>query len=115
MVVDDQEPFRRVVGELVDAIGEFELVGEAISGADALSSLEELSPQLVIIDKRMPGLTGIETARLITSRRPDTVVLLVSLETPDLSALETTGASAFVRKQDLSTTLLRQIWRDHRR
>lgn len=112
MVVDDQEPFRKVVGELIDAIPEFRLVAEATSGAEALSSLEELAPELVIVDKRMPGLSGIETAQLITARRPGTVVVLVSLETPDLSVLDPTGATAFVRKQELSTGLLRQIWHE---
>ncbi|MFL5827262.1 MAG: response regulator transcription factor [Thermoleophilaceae bacterium] len=113
LVVDDQEPFRKVVRELIDALPEFELVGEATSGADALSALEALSPQFVIVDKRMPGLTGIETARLITARRPGTVVLIVSLEEPDLAARDSAGAAAFVRKQELSTTLLREVWREH--
>jgi len=112
MVVDDQEPFRRVVGELIDAIPEFELVGEATSGAEALSSLEELAPDFVIVDKRMPGITGIETAGLIMARRPGTVVVLVSLEAPDQTVLGSTGAAAFVRKQEISTRLLRRIWHE---
>jgi CheY-like chemotaxis protein len=65
------------------------------------------------MDKRMPGMGGIEASRLITSRHPRVVVVIASVEEPDARALESSRAAAFIRKQDLSPRLLRDIWREH--
>src|SRR6185437_2280350 len=60
LVVDDQEPFREVAREVVAATDGFKLIGEAASGEQALAAADELCPQLVIMDKRLPGLSGVE-------------------------------------------------------
>jgi CheY-like chemotaxis protein len=67
----------------------------------------------VIIDKRMPGMGGIEASRAITARHPTVVVLIVSVEELDPDVLAYSGAADFVRKQAISVGLLRQVWRDH--
>jgi DNA-binding NarL/FixJ family response regulator len=113
LVVDDHGSSREVVREVVAATDGFELVGEATSGEQALDATDELRPQLVIMDKRMPGMGGIEASRLITSRHPHIVVVIASVEEPDARALESSRAAAFIRKQDLSPRLLRDIWREH--
>jgi len=79
LVVDDQEVFRGVLRDLVIATPGLELVGEAASGEAALEAVDALSPQMVIMDKRMPGMGGIEASRLVTARDPDLVVLLFSV------------------------------------
>ena len=56
VVVDDQEVFRKALRDLVAATPELVLVGEAQSGEGALAAVEALSPQLVIMDNRMPGM-----------------------------------------------------------
>jgi two-component system, NarL family, invasion response regulator UvrY len=113
LVVDDQESFRTAVRELVGATEGFKLVGEASSGKAALDAAGELSPSLVIMDKRMPGMDGVEATRLLTARHPEVVVLLVSVEEPDPQLMRSCGAAAFARKQELSTQLLRDVWREH--
>lgn len=113
LVVDDQESFRRALRELVLATEGFALVGDAFSGEQALDAVEELAPQMVIMDKRMPGIGGIEATRLLVSRHPDLVVLLVSLEEPEPWITGSCGAAAFINKRDLSMSVLRQVWRDH--
>ena len=55
LVVDDQQVFRGVLRELVAATAGMTLLGEAASGEQALDAVDELAPQLVIMDKRMPG------------------------------------------------------------
>ena len=113
LVVDDQESFRTVVREVVAATDGLILVGEAASGEDGLAAAEELLPQLVIMDKRMPGIGGIEACRLMVERRPDVVVVLVSVEEPNIPALTSCGAVAFVQKQELTRRFLREVWRAH--
>jgi DNA-binding NarL/FixJ family response regulator len=115
LAVDDQEVFRRVARQLVASTEGFELVGEASSGEQALSLAGDLQPDLVLLDVRMPGLDGIETARRLGAVVPEAVVVLVSLERlVDLpSAITSVGAAAHVRKQELSPSALRGLWRVH--
>src|SRR5215470_6576805 len=98
LVVDDQEAFRDVMRDVVGATPGFELVGEAASGEAALALVGELSPQLVLMDVRMPGIGGIEATRVLARGRPDLPIVLISVE--DFDALPTLirqcGAVAFV-------------------
>lgn len=113
LVVDDQESFRSAMRELVAATEGFRLVGEAASGEGALDAVDELSPRMVIMDKRMPGMGGIEATRVLTARHPEVVVLLVSVEEPNTQLMPSCGAAAFARKQELSARLLQHVWRKH--
>jgi DNA-binding NarL/FixJ family response regulator len=108
--VDDQEPFRVAVRELLAATEGFTLAGEAASGEEALDVVDERAPRMVIMDKRMPGMGGIEATRALTARHPEVVVLLVSVEEPDTAVIQSCGAAAFARKQDLSGGLLHRVW-----
>jgi DNA-binding NarL/FixJ family response regulator len=112
LAVDDQAIFLRTVRSLIAATPGFEQVGEALSGPAALELAAELHPDLVLLDVRMPGMDGLETARQLVQADPSTVVVLISLEeVPELpSSAADAGAAAYVRKQDLSTRTLRQLW-----
>jgi two-component system, NarL family, invasion response regulator UvrY len=112
LVVDDQATFRRAARSLIAATPGFEQLGEAASGPDALELAAELRPDLVLLDVRMPGMDGIETARrLADAERAPTVVLISLEEVPDLpSAIDSVGVAEYLRKQDLSTHTLRKLW-----
>jgi DNA-binding NarL/FixJ family response regulator len=112
MVVDDQAGFRRVAQTLIGATAGFRAVGDAASGAEALRQMDQLRPDLVLMDAYMPGMDGFEAARRLTAVHRDCVVVLVSMENlDDLRALVAAcGAVAFVRKQDLRPSLLRALW-----
>lgn len=99
--------------ELLAAAAEFTLVGEAASGEEALGAVDELSPKLVIMDKRMSGMGGIEATRRLTARYPELIVVLASVEEPDERVIEECGAAAFVRKHDFNIGLVRDLWRQH--
>jgi DNA-binding NarL/FixJ family response regulator len=116
LAVDDQEVFRRVARGLIAATPGFEQVGEAASGEEALELVAELHPDLVLIDVRMPGMDGIETARRLAKVDDRAVVVLTSIEAlPDLTPAVTSGkAEAYIRKQDLTTSTLREVWKAHR-
>ncbi|MFL5780770.1 MAG: response regulator transcription factor [Thermoleophilaceae bacterium] len=117
LVVDDQLVFRQAAREVIEATEPFELLGYASSGNHALAAVGELEPDLVLLDVRMPGMSGIETARLLKTSAVDPVVILISIEErPNLPAgIESSGAAALVRKQDFGPALLRRLWLAHGR
>src|SRR4051812_19753940 len=80
VVVDDQLVFRQVAHEVIDATPNFELLGDAASGPHALAAVADLHPDLVILDVRMPGMDGIETAARLHAEHPATVVVLITVE-----------------------------------
>ena len=112
LVVDDQLVFRQAAREVIEATPEFVLLGEATSGTHALAAVDELHPDLVLVDVRMPGMDGIETAAHLHSAHPDSVVVLISIdEPPDVpTRIASCGAATLVRKQDFGPALLRRIW-----
>jgi DNA-binding NarL/FixJ family response regulator len=115
LAVDDQPIFLRAAHQLIADTPGFEHVGEATSGPEAVDMATALHPDLVLLDVRMPGMDGIETARRIAALDARVVVVLVSLEeTPELPAsLASAGAAVHLRKQDLSARALREIWTAH--
>jgi DNA-binding NarL/FixJ family response regulator len=69
---------------------------------------------MVVMDKRMPGLGGIEAARQLSVSHPQVVVVLVSVEQPEQALLERSRAAAFLHKQKLNSRVLRELWEQHR-
>jgi DNA-binding NarL/FixJ family response regulator len=111
LVVDDQPVFLRAARELIAATPGFDAVGEATSGSAALEMASRLRPDLVLLDVRMPGMDGIETARRLAEIVPDAFVVLISLEVAaELEAVIPHGVDAHVRKQDLSVRTLSNLW-----
>ena len=115
MVVDDQASFRVAARALIDATAGFEAIGEADCGAEALRLADELQPDLVLMDVRMPGIDGFEAARRLTEAHPECVVVLVSVDQPEgvHAAAASTGAAAVMRKQDLRRSTLGELWTIH--
>lgn len=110
LVVDDSEVFRNVMCAVVAATTGFEVVGDASSGREALALIEELGPQLVLLDLYMPEVDGLATALDIRRRHPDVVVLLLS------AARRAHVADQGLRvedKRDLSPQWLADFWRRH--
>ncbi|MEU8674764.1 response regulator transcription factor [Streptomyces sp. NPDC048560] len=100
LVADDQGIVRAGFAAVIDAEEDMVVVGEAADGAEAVRLAEELAPDVVLMDVRMPGLDGIAATRIITGR-PDAPHVLV-LTTFDLDAyvFDTlrAGASGFLLK-----------------
>jgi DNA-binding NarL/FixJ family response regulator len=116
LTVDDKPLFRTAAAAVVEATPGFVAVGEAASGREALRLSAVLDPDLVLVDVRMPGMDGIETARRLAEIRPEAVVVLISID--DLTGfdalLRRSGAAASVRKQELSPGVLERLWAEHR-
>ncbi|MCU1454234.1 MAG: response regulator receiver protein [Acidimicrobiales bacterium] len=112
LVVDDQAPFRLASRMVLMRTRGFELVGEAASGEEALAAVDDLAPDLVLMDINMPGINGIEAARQIAAVHPAAVVFLCSTyalgDLPGDAA--TSGARAYINKEELTPDVLRRLW-----
>jgi len=114
LVVDDSPVFLDVARSLVSAAPSLRLVGVAASGEEALELLPALKPDFVLLDYRMPGMDGLETARVINEERPEAVVVLVSAEAEGLeSAAGKAGAVGVLRKYGLEPETLEALWSQH--
>jgi signal transduction histidine kinase len=110
MVVDDNAGFRESLLALLDA-GELDVVGEARSGEEALSIVEHLSPDVVLMDVRMPGIDGIETTRRLKRARPTLGVVALSGHEDQAIVREmlVAGASGYVLKDSDGDDILNAI------
>ena len=116
LIVDDQLFFRHAARDVVEAAApDFVLLGEAASGRHAIAVMDDLHPDLVLLDVRMEGMDGIETARRLHGAHPAAVIVLVTVEDPlNLPPdVNTCGAVDLVRKQDFCPSLLRRLWQRH--
>jgi two-component system chemotaxis response regulator CheB len=102
LVVDDSALVRRVVSDLIAAADDFEVIGTASDGLDALAKVHALDPDIVTLDIEMPGIDGIAVLGYIMSETPRAVVMLSGVDSRGavdmtMRALEL-GAVDFVRK-----------------
>jgi two-component system, NarL family, invasion response regulator UvrY len=116
LTVDDKAVFRNIARAVIEATAGFEPLGEASCGEEALALARELDPDLVLLDVRMPGIDGLETARRLSASHPESTVVLISSDSLEGSdAMECCGAAAFLRKQDFGPSTLRRVWSEHGR
>lgn len=112
LVVDDSAESRAAIEHVILQTPGFELAGSVASGEEALDVLSRLDPDLVLLDVRMPGLSGPETSRLIRASGARSVVVLVSAhprpELPD--SVDSCGAAATLHKCGISPRELGALW-----
>ena len=99
LLVDDHDLFRSGLRSLLEEQG-VRVVGEADNGSSALQLVSELAPDVVIMDLKMPGLTGVEATREVSSIAPRTrvVVLTISDDDDDVMDAVMAGACGYLLK-----------------
>jgi two-component system, NarL family, response regulator DegU len=80
LIVDDHPVTRDGLRSALSTSDDIEIAGEAASGEEAVEAVKELSPDVVFMDVRMPGMNGLEATRVIRDISPDTKVILFTIE-----------------------------------
>ncbi|HAL16930.1 MAG TPA: DNA-binding response regulator [Anaerolineaceae bacterium] len=111
VLVDDHEVVRLGLKALLEHHPNFEVVGEAGTAKEALDQVAQLRPDVVLMDIRLPGTSGIEACEEITQNYPETRVIMLTSYAEDemlFSAIRA-GASGYVLKQIGAEDLIRAI------
>jgi two-component system, NarL family, response regulator DevR len=111
LVVDDHAVVRLGLRTLISDQPNLEVVGEADSGASALDAVAQLRPDVVLMDIRMPGGSGLEATRQITKQYPETRVVMLTSYGDDALLMQAirAGAAGYVLKQADNEALLRAV------
>ena len=94
MIVDDHSIVRVGLKQILDQSGEFEVVGEAADGEEAVRMASDVSPDVVVMDVIMPNQDGVEACREIMESAPDTRVLMLTASTAEDAIIEAAAAGA---------------------
>jgi len=111
LIADDHVLFREGMRRLLDATPDLEVVGEAANGDETVRLVEDLTPDVVLLDVVMPGLSGIEAARVIKATSPRTRVIILTVYTDDEFLFEAikAGAMGFLLKDATADDLVRAV------
>ena len=111
VIADDHALFREGLGALLGSMAEFEVVGQAATGEEAVARALELRPDVMLMDIRMPDLNGIEATRRIRDTSPQVGVIVVTMFEDDDSvfAAMRAGARGYVLKGADQTEILKVI------
>ncbi len=100
LIVDDHPVTRDGLRAALGIDDDMDVVGEAASGEEALQAADDLEPDVVFMDVRMPGMNGIEATKLIRKEHPDTKVILFTVDESRASIAEAiqAGVSGYLLK-----------------
>jgi DNA-binding NarL/FixJ family response regulator len=108
LLADDHKVVRQGTRALLSATPEWEIVGEADNGRDAVSLTTELKPDIVILDIAMPELNGLDAARQIKKNSPETEVLIFTAQETEALVHDVfdSGARSYIMKTDAADHLI---------
>lgn len=108
LLVDDHSLFREGLANLLSGQDGIEIVGQAANGEEAIAKARELLPDLILMDVKMPGMSGLEATRRIKEEMPHTriVMLTVSEDDEDLFEAIKCGAEGYLLKTIKSRDLI---------
>jgi len=111
LLVDDHAPVRKGLRQLLELRPDVEVVGEGANGREAVERVEELSPDIVLMDMNMPVMNGAEATRLIKERHPGVQVLALTAfgDMELVSAMVKAGASGYLLKGGSSDELIQSL------
>ena len=116
LIVDDHTLVRDGIRSLLELCDDFEVVGEAADGKEALEKVKELAPEVVLMDLAMPVMTGLEATRRIRKEFPETKVLALTQydDSEYVVPVIRAGALGFVTKMGAFSELVSAIQAVHK-
>ena len=111
MLVDDHSIMRDGLQEVLERTGKFQIVGQASDGEEAVRKVEDLKPDVIIMDVLMPGKDGIDACREIMNKLPDTRVLMLTASNDEDAIIQSVaaGATGYLQKYSGKEKLLETI------
>ena len=111
MIVDDHSIVRVGLKQVLEQSGEFEVVGEAADGEEAVRVAADVSPDVVVMDVIMPKKDGVEACREIMESAPETRVLMLTASTEEDAVVEAVaaGATGYLQKETDREQLLSAV------
>jgi len=111
LLADDHELFRQGIRRLLESTPDIEIVGEAATGRETVGLVEDLAPDIVLLDIAMPELSGIDAARVIKTASPRTGIIMLTVHADEEFLFEAikAGAMGYLLKDASSEELFRAI------
>jgi DNA-binding NarL/FixJ family response regulator len=111
LIADDHTIFRDGLRRLLESEPEFQVVGEAADGVEALQSVQQLKPDILLLDLAMPRMPGLETLRELATQGASTKVILLTAAIEKRQIIEAlqTGARGVIMKDAATQLLLKGI------
>ena len=111
MVVDDHPIMRSGLRDTLEASGRFRVVGLAGDGEEAVRTVEELKPEVIVMDVMMPGKDGIDACREIMELLPDTRVMMLTASSEEDAVIEAVaaGATGYLQKYSRPEELVEAV------
>lgn len=111
LLVDDHDLIREGLRHLLEATGEVEIVGEAVNGQEAISYVQDLRPDVVLMDINMPEVDGIRATEVVSRCCPETNVIVLTMSREDEYAIDAVraGASGYLLKSARSAEVVRAV------
>ena len=111
LLADDHAMVREGLQNLLERQKDFQVVGEASDGHEAIQLVDELVPDVVLMDVGMPGLNGLEATRQIKARHPDVAVLILTIHDEEeyICGLLEAGASGYLVKSAYGQELVHAV------
>ncbi|MDP2730889.1 MAG: response regulator transcription factor [Dehalococcoidales bacterium] len=109
LLVDDHPVVREGLRRMLEIEDDFQIVGEAAGDKEVLSQVESFSPDVILMDIKMPGVDGIELTRMIKERHPDCHIIMLTLYDEYLPRAIEAGAAGYLLKDIRREELTRAI------
>ena len=111
LIADDSEMVRAKIRQALERETDFEICGEATDGVEAVAKAKELTPDLILLDVKMPRLTGLEVAGILRHTQPRIRIMMVTMYAEELNKKLTSlfGVDAVFSKSEGVTKLIERV------
>ncbi|OGT68511.1 MAG: hypothetical protein A3J38_06530 [Gammaproteobacteria bacterium RIFCSPHIGHO2_12_FULL_45_9] len=111
LLVDDHHLVRMCIGKMLAAVHGIKVVGEAASGEEALRLVKQASPQVILMDVRMPGMGGVEATRKLLRQNPELRILVLTTMVNEVYSERVlqNGAAGYITKDCDAEEMLQAI------